>query len=607
MIGNLPPQLAGAAGLKIFQPTWMPAALDQEDPVEQPPGYLLRARAAATAHPYNPVAHARLAQAAQAGGQVEEAIQAARRALDLGLDERDPSSVHAAVVVLEAHESGSELAPLLDDQRNGWLPMNLRLRAAIAAGEHAAAISILSDPQAADQVSPDALSLLTWVHLQRGEFQQAVAAGRRAQAAGATGVTLYANLGYAHAALGQLSKAIKWTRQAQALAPLHRGVGLNLALYLKLAGDHDGALSLLEQLRVGERTDIQLALAMANVEVYAGDAERARRLLQRVRASSEWALAGTARRAELEANLALLRWKTGAANAHTTITSMRRALSTTDYESLSIAYLLANLLLQSEHAPLLAGVIDRLQTRHAPAELEGLRMVLALLEQDAAGAVDFAMKWAQREVLNPSAAAFATYLVSDLDGDYAQAAQIGLRGLSRAPGHMMLINNTAYSLALAGCPERANKLLRRLDPSCDCVEVVATRALADLLMGRTERGLEGYRRAWDLAISVGDEQLADRVAANALLGRVHAGLGVPEAGFAVVDRLAKAAETRPGSWIVSQRLQRELPIRSPTGNEHSGSDTKRSIAEEATHIYRLNLDPPDSAGQPRCLPPSSNP
>ena len=236
MIGNLHPQLAGAAGLKIFQPNWTPAPLHQERPAEeQLPGYLLRARAAVTTHPHNSLAYARLAQAAQASDQVEEALQAARRAMDLGLDAEEPSAVHAALAVLEAHGHGSELAPLLDDRRSGQLPTNLRLRAAIAGGEHAAAISILSDPQAASQISPDALSLLTWLHLERGEFPQAVAAGRRAQWASAAGVALYANLGYAHAALGQLSKAIKLTRQAQALAPLHRGVGLNLALYVKLA------------------------------------------------------------------------------------------------------------------------------------------------------------------------------------------------------------------------------------------------------------------------------------------------------------------------------------------------------------------------------------
>jgi tetratricopeptide (TPR) repeat protein len=563
MIGNLQQQLAGAAGLKIFQPNWTPVPRDQERPVEeQLPGYLLRARAAVKAHPHNPLAHARLAQAAQASEQHDEALDAARRAIELGLDAGEHSVVHAAISVLEADGHGRELAPLLDDRRSAQLPTNLRLRAAIAAGEHAAAISLESDPQAASRISPDALALLAWVHLERREFREAVSAARRAQSAGASGVALYANLGYAHAALGQLSKAIKLTRQAQALAPFHRGVGLNLALYLKLAGDHDGALRALARLRVGERTDIQLALAMANVEAYEDNAEKARRLLQRVRASQEWALANATRRSELEANLAHLRWKVGEADFHTTITSMRRALSATDYESLSTAYLLANLLVRTDDAPLLEGLIDRLQTRHAPAELDGLRMLLALLQRDAPTAVDFARKWASNDLLNPNATAIATYLVADLDGDFAEAAEIGARGLERAPSHLGLVNNTAYALALAGCPERAKKLLEGLGAS-ERVEVVATRALVDLLMGQTARGLAGYRRAWDLAISREDEPLADRVLANTLLARAHAGIEIPPVDVDVVDRLGKAADSQPGSWIVGQRLQRELHIRLP--------------------------------------------
>jgi tetratricopeptide (TPR) repeat protein len=586
MIGTLHPQLAGAAGLKIFQPNWTPAPLHQERPAEeQLPGYLLRARAAVTAHPHNSLAYARLAQAAQASDELEEALRAARRAIELGLDAGDPSSVHAALAVLEAHGQGAELAGLLDDQRSIRLPLNLRLRAAIAAGEYAAAIGILSDAQAAGDISPDALSLLTWLYLQRGEYSRAVAAGRRAQSAGATGVALYANLGYAHAALGQLPKAIKLTRQAQALAPLHRGVGLNLALYLKLTGDHDGALRALQRLRRDDRTDIQLALAMANVEVYTGDIEQARRLLQRVRASSEWALAGKQRRAELEANLALLRWRTGAANSHTTITSMRRALIATDYESLSIAYLLTNLLLRGDHTTLLAGLMDRLQARHEPAKLDGIRTALALLEHDASNAVESARAWAAHDVLNPGAAALASYLVADLEGDFTQAAEIGLRGLDRAPSHTALINNAAYSLALAGRPERAKKLLERLNGSCERVEVVATHALVDMLLGHTDRGLDGYRRAWDQAIADNDEPLADLVAVNALLARARVGLEDSPADLTLIDRLTKAAASRPGSWIVSQRLQRELPMGLPAESESDGAGSSRSITKGTTHIH----------------------
>jgi Flp pilus assembly protein TadD len=487
---------------------------------------------------------------------------------------------------------------MLDDPRGAGLPVYLRLRAAAAAGDHAAAVGLLEDPTVVP--SPDALSFLVWVHLQRAEFRQAISVGRRAQVAGATGFALYANLGYAHAALGQVKKAIKLTRQAHVLAPLHRGVGLNLAMYLKLAGDRDASLALLAELDHDGHVDAQLALAMANVEVYFNQPERARRLLQRVRASSEWALADSVRRAELEANLALLRWKTGAANKHTTVATIRRALTNSDYQSLSIAYLLANLLATSRDALLLKSVIERLKVRHPADDLHALWMALALLEHDAPSAVGFARAWAQRDVLNPSAAALAVYLIGDLEGDYSKAGQLGLNSLKWAPSHAPLINNTAYALALAGRTVQAKKVIENLALDSKRVEVIATRALVEMLNGNVDRGLDGYERAWDRAVTDRDEPLADLVAANALLARLRAGIETAPDN-ALLDRLAKAADDRPGCWIISQRIQRELAIQLPAAYESATMDIDSAV--DATHTYPLDFRSADSA--PPQLPPAS--
>jgi len=589
MILNLPPQLAGGARLQILEPSWSsPHTLSGTPDASldvpgggTPHGYLLRARRALDANSHSPLAYARLAQAAQAAGESEEAVKAARRALELALEDQHVPAAHAGIIVLEAHGLGSELARLMDDPRAGHLPVNLRLRAAIAAGEHAAALSILADPRSMSASSADALSLLTWLHLQRGEYRQAVAAGRRAQAAGAAGVALYVNLGYAHAALGDLPKAIKLTRQAVALAPTGRAACLNLVLYHKLAGEHEAALACLERLRDGQEMDVQLALATAAVMVYAGQHEQARRVLQRVRASAEWAHADGMRRAALEANLAFLRWKTGTANAHTTISSLRRALSANDYQSLSIAYLLCNLLMSSEHAPLLASVIERLQARHDAAELAGMRMVLALLKHDAPAALQLAREWSARDVLNPNVASFATFLICDLEGDFPQAAELGVRALARAPSHLTLLNNTAYALALAGDPHRAGRLLDGVRGSGEQrVEIIATRALVALMSGQVERGLDGYRRAWDLALAQDDVPLADRVAANAVLACRRAGLSDP----AVLDqqllqRLAAASRSRPGSWVLAERIRRELQLQIRHGDPDLASGDRSDFNE----------------------------
>lgn len=564
MILQLRSQLAGAAVPEVLEPSWTPLPMGDVLVAEQPvPGYLARARDAVASHPHNALAYARLAQAAQANLLEGEALDAATHALDLALDQGQSPAAHAAISVLATQGRRVELGRLLDDPRSTRLPVGIRSYAAVAAGQTVAAHTLLSDPHTAADTRAEALSVLAWVQVERGEFAQAIATGRRAQALGGAGVVLYANLGYAHAALGHLAKAIKLTGQALALAPRHRGVALNLVRYLVLDGKVAQALDLLERLRADAPTDIQLALATANVLSYDDRPVDARRVLQRVRASGEWAVAATTPRAELDANLAMLRWKTSQADSEGTIAAVRRALAACDYESLSIAYLLTNLVVRSDQDGLLAAVIDRLQARHSRAELGGMLMLLAVLRHDSPEALRLVKAWTDDDPLNPSAAALAALLVGDLEGDYAQATEIGLRGLTCAPRHPMLVNNTAYTMALAGDPTRAKRLLDRLsDSGCERVEVIATYALAEMLLGHTEQGLDGYRRAFEMALASGDEPLADLVAVNSLLACHRAGLQVPEHALEgpLLERLASAASARPMTWIVCQRLARELHV-----------------------------------------------
>ncbi|HEY2436467.1 MAG TPA: hypothetical protein VGH93_04750, partial [Solirubrobacteraceae bacterium] len=305
MILNLPPQLAGGARLQTLDPSWNPPPPPPTTPETTfaPPegpscnSSLRHARDAARQHPENALAHARLAQAAQAAREIEEATAAARRALALALDTANVPAVHAAITVLEATGQGDDLTALLDDPRAERLPQTLRARAAVAAGELSPALELLTDPSNTASDSPQTLSLLTWIHIKRGEYRRALSTGRHARRAGASGLALYTNLGYAHAALGNLPGAIKLTRQAYALAPTHRAVALNLVLYHKLSGQQDEALALLDRLRGDGDLDIQLALATAAVMAYAREHENARRVLQRVRSSAEWAQAMASRRA----------------------------------------------------------------------------------------------------------------------------------------------------------------------------------------------------------------------------------------------------------------------------------------------------------------------
>jgi hypothetical protein len=270
---------------------------------------------------------------------------------------------------------------------------------------------------------------------------------------------------------------------------------------------------------------------------------------------------------------------------------------------------------RSEHAELLANVIDRLQSCHAPAGLHGMRMQLALLRHDATGAVEYAKAWTRENPFNPIACAQATLLVGDIEGDFEQAARIGLGGVRRAPDDVALINNTAYALAFAGDAARAKRLLGSLrERAHNRVEVVATGALVELLTGRVGEGLAGYRRAWELARAAGDELLADLVAANAALARHHAGLAPHPVGVAgdgvdldaaTLGRLASAARSRPWPWLVGWRLRREMGVDLLGSHKESDKRSVRlSIPTNPTHNVPLVSPPKDRPPRkPRGLPP----
>lgn len=562
MLASSPP-LAGARHAEALSPS-RPVVAVPEAILDGPPtpGYLLRGRRAAAAHSHSALAQARLAQAAQAAGLREEALEAARDALELGLDQGAHGAAYAAMVVLAAGGREAELAKLLDDRRGANLPVSLRLYAAIAAEQHGAAIGLFSDASSHGERSPSVLAMLVWLHVARGENDRAIAVGRRAQALGVDDFSLYANLGYAHAALGNLEKAVKLTRQAAALAPMHRGVAHNLARFLTLAGRPQESVGVLERLREDSRPlDVALALSLADAVANLDRPEQARKLLQGVRASTEWAVADAIPRAQLDANLAILRYKTGKADADTTRKALLNALSRSDYRSLSIAFLLTNLTLRSDQADLLAGVIERLRDRHDAPRLHPLQMLLAVLRHEAAPAIEHVLAWVEREPLNPNAAARAVELVADLRGDYAAAAQIGLRALAHAPHDRALVNNAAYALALGGEPSAAKRVLRRLKADdSDPVELIATRALVELALGHTDRGVAGYRRAREVALARGDDTLADLVALSQALSqrRLMADDPPVEVNQELLERVERAASSRPLAWIASRRAEREL-------------------------------------------------
>jgi tetratricopeptide (TPR) repeat protein len=551
-----PEELAGPTWSLNIVPSFSAHVLEYEEPTPAAaPGFLSQARAAVEKHPDSPAALARLAQAAQAAGAIDEAVEHARRAIDRGLDETAFGAVHAAMTLLAASGQSRDAIALVDDRRAESVPVGIRVRAAAAAGEFDAAQHL-----PCVDTSPDALSVITWIRTEQGDFQGAIRAGRQAERGGAAGVTLYANLGFAHAAVGNLQKAVRLARQARGLSPFDRRLAFTLARYLQLAGDAAGGIAVLESLRDGDRVDVELALALAKALTDSGKVAEAHRVLQRARASQEWAIADNVSRAELTANLALLRWITRRDRAESSLKEILRALQSSDYQSLGVAYLLLNLMRTPAHADDLARVIGRLETQHPATALHGLRMLLAILRRDAEDAIRQSEAWTKQDLFNAFAASAATMLVGEVGGNFSKASEIGLAALSRMPTDILVVNNTAFVLAMDRQLDAAQKLIDRGKRSDrESVYLTATQGLIDLMSGSADLGRARYQRAEAQAKARGDEALAARVALYAAFAERAAGvdpiLGDPEKMLA-----AEATEQwieLPGFWVARERLCRE--------------------------------------------------
>jgi tetratricopeptide (TPR) repeat protein len=567
---NLPDHLAAPREAQTAPPSEWGAAppphLSPAAGVGGTPSFLLHARTAADAHPESAIAWARLAQAAQAAGQHDEAIGSAQRALALGIAQGAAPAVHAAVIVLGTYDDCESLQTLLEDPRALELPAAIRVRAALEVGATEAAVDLLGDRD-----EPSALAVRAWLALERGDFQTTVSNLRRARRLGATGPALLINLGYAHAALGELDKAISVTRQAAAMAPFDRTAGFNLAGYHRAKGDIDSALAVFDRLQPGTRPDFDLALAKADVLVEAQRSDDALRLLHAVRTSQEWATADRVSRSELAANLAFLRWMMNREKQQPALKAILRALEDCDFESVEIAYMLPNLLRDAREAPILDEVLLALSARHPDEQLHGLQMHAALLRREGGSAMAHALAWVEGDPLNPCAAALAVHLLSDLGGRFEEAADLGALAVARNPASLWLVNNAAYAAALAGRTDEAARLIERVGSrATGDVMLTATRALATMLGGATQRGLDGYREAHQIAEEQDDRPLALLVDLNLVLAvnllpeparaRAAASLSQITIPAGLTHRL--------DFWVVGQRLERELGVNPGSDDSH---------------------------------------
>lgn len=550
---EIPEQLATPFEFRAVRPTpfgdGLPRPNDPDD--ANPPSHLMRARQLVGRHPDAAIAWARLAQSAQATADVEEAIDAATKALAMGVSQVSRPAIHAASTVLASYGDTDTIVQTLRSPGADSIPVELRLWMALEANDDDCVDRALSDAS-----STAVMIARGWMALRKRRYQDAIRELRSAQAAGADGPGLLMNLGYAHAALGNVFKAIKVTRRAAALAPDDRAISLNLVGYYRAVGAHQAGIDQINRL-AGDQPDIELALVLADVLHDTGAAGKAHDVLQRVRTSREWAKADRTRRSELEANLAFLRWSTGRHDRLATLEIVRRALAECDHDSLAIGHLLMNLIREASEAPILAKELQTLASKHREEALLGLRFHHAVITRDADSAAAYACAWAREDIFNSTAASLAIHLLTDVKDQAAEAAELGLTAIRRAPADAQLLNNTAYALCLAGRPAEAKRLILASAPTAKAEHVAlrATRAFADLLLGNLEQGLAGYRQAQQLARDQGKPHLEALVMLYMAMAvhRVPACHDKPE-----LPEIPDEWRASPSFWVGSHRLRREL-------------------------------------------------
>jgi tetratricopeptide (TPR) repeat protein len=477
------------------------------------PGFVVRARALVEAAPASAIAHVRLAQAEQATGNDEAARAAALRALDIQ-DEMDEAVILGAVQVLlsvgDADAAESTLA-----RRDQLLNSPLGARLAIHRGELATALERL-----AGHDTYDALATRAWVQLELRQFTDAIRTLRLLLREADPTASALTNIGYAYAAVGSLPKAISATREAIQLDPQSLLIGLNLISYYRSAGDLTGATSELARLQKLYPTELKLAFVEADLRLKSEDVEGAQKVLRRARTSTLWISAPRDRRSELEANLAVLRWRRGDLTREDAKKVVLDQLEREEFANLAVVALLPWFFYRTDQVDELETLLRRLHLKHPRESFASLRLRLKLLEGHFEEAVVIAVDWASEAPFSSNAAAMAVYLLTEVDGDIDRAFALGLDALKRHPAADGLRNNVSYALAVSGRLDDAVRLLpRSVEHS---VHLTATRALIDVLRGNVDAGLRGYELAHQMAIGQGNQDLAEMVLLNRALAILRA-------------------------------------------------------------------------------------
>ncbi|MGW6130808.1 hypothetical protein ACWFNE_12355 [Cellulomonas sp. NPDC055163] len=456
-------------------------------------GRIDQARALTTADPNSPVSFARLAQALLGAGNSEEAVVAARQAATLlrtgdRLDAAEAMALFVAartLVMTGALEEGESLLSKLDEPGPWAL-----LSAAIAKSRGDASLAL--DRLAADQ-SADAAAFRGYLWLELRKPQLALAELRRARKLGVDSPSLLVNLAYAYACVGSVSKAIRAAQHAVRLAPHAVEVSFNLASYLRAAGRNIEAIEELRRLRreVGEGEPL-VAEALAEAYCTVGRIPDALRELRRAQHHHDLPPDSPAL-AEVRANTALLQWRLGERTKDALVDVIRQQIKAAGPQ-VTLVTMLADVSDDHETARLVRQYYEEMVRKSDGGDaLTPLLVRLHIAEGELDLAAQLAVEYAEQNPLDAPAVRSALVLQAQILGEYEAAAKSGVAAVRRAPGDVMLRNNVAFCLVLAGRASEAAALLDGID--AEDPYLLATRGMIAFAQRRTEEGSQWYDRA----------------------------------------------------------------------------------------------------------------
>ncbi|GLY99458.1 hypothetical protein [Actinoplanes sp. NBRC 103695] len=469
------------------------------------------ARRLALSHDGSSAAWSRLAQAAHNDGRLEVASDAAERALQICLDQSaatspDPPAIYSAAAVLAAIGK--------PDVAERWLvrlPANAGHRLLLAA----LAVRRNDLDRALDLVRDDervsARSLAAWLYLRRGSPDMALHELRLIHRDGEPSTETLVNMAYAYANLGSPKRAVKAARQAVLLSPMDKLASLNLVAYLVNLREFDEALKELHRLDNVRGRDVDLVLERAGVLVKADRFDKALKLLRAAFADPHRRKDGPIG-AEIRTNIAMLRFRRGKLSRAETLREIRTQAELTAGRNLNVIAAYLALADRASDALSFAGFVEQAQEWHEPEDLMPVRARIAHWRYDLDEEFRIVSDYAAAKPMDETATALSIYLLSIFKGNYSEAAKRGGLALKRLPMSNMILNNTAYALAMDGNPRQAASVLARMSASGYARD--ATAGLIAFAAGHAREGLLCYQRALaGMRVEVAEKSERVRVAA----------------------------------------------------------------------------------------------